>query len=155
MRTIRETLAAQPLFAGLDGDTLDLLAGCARHQRLKSGARITVEGQPAGTFHLIREGRVGLGVYAPERGLVTVETLGRGQVLGWSWLFPPYRWHLDAAAVGPVATIEFDGVCIRGKCDANPELGYQMMKRFSGLLDEHVRAMQLRLLDVYTRGPGD
>lgn len=151
MRTIRETLAAQPLFASLDEATLDLLAGCARHHRIRAGARIFAEGAPAGSFHLIREGRVAVGVFAPESGLVTVETKGPGQVIGWSWLFPPYRWHYDAEAIEPVATIQFDGLCIRDKCDADPRLGYELMKRFSALLDENLRATQLLLLDVYGR----
>ena len=151
MHTIRETLAAQPLFESLDDEILDLLAGCARHHRIRAGERILAEGAPAGTFHLIREGRVAVGIYAPEAGLVTVETKGPGQVLGWSWLFPPYRWHYDAEAIEPVATIQFDGLCIRGKCDADAHLGYELMKRFSALLDENLRATQLRLLDVYNR----
>ncbi len=153
MKSIMETLAAQPIFADIDESTLTLLAGCARHPRIHAGTRLFTEGAPATDFHLIREGRVALGIYTPHAGLVTLETRGPGQIVGWSWLFPPYRWHFDAEALEPLATIQFDGHCIRGKCDSDPVLGYDLMKRFSTLLDADLRSTHLRLLDVYHRAP--
>ncbi len=72
--------------------------------------------------------------------------------LGWSWLFPPYRWHLDAVARGAVAAIGFDGACLRGKCDADHELGYQLMGRLADLMLRRLIATRLQLLDVYAHG---
>ncbi len=76
-----------------------------------------------------------LETYFPARGPVTIETLEAGEVLGWSWLFPPYRWHLDARALTTVRATAFDGACLRGKCEADPALGYELMSRFAQVDD--------------------
>ena len=89
------------------------------------------EGAPAERFYLIREGAVALEVDAPGRGPLVIETLHEGDVAGWSWLFEPYRWQFDARATVPIATVAFDGACLRGKCEADHELGYQLMRRFA------------------------
>jgi len=70
-------------------------------------------------------------------------------VLGWSWLFPPYRWHFDAHATTVVRATAFDGTCLRGKCDADPALGYELTSRFAQTLIERLQWTRLRLLDVY------
>ena len=89
----------------------------------------------------------------PGRGAVIVETLARrATLLGWSWLLPPYRWHFDARALDPVRAIAFDGACLRGKCDADPALGYELMQRFAQVMVERLQATRLRLLDVYGHG---
>ena len=75
--------------------------------------------------------RVAIEVHAPTRGSLTIETIEPGEVVGWSWLFPPYRWHFDARAVSPVRATGFDGACLRGKCDDDPALGYDLMRRFA------------------------
>ena len=69
--------------------------------------------------------------------------------MGWSWLFPPYRWHLDAIAREPVAAVAFDAACLRAKCDEDHELGYQLMRRFAALMLGRLAATRLQLLDVY------
>ena len=78
-----------------------------------------------------------------------MDTLHGGDVLGWSWLFEPYRWHFDADAVEPVSTVAFDASCLRTKCDTDPRLGYQLAQRFARVMLERLQAARLRLLDVY------
>ena len=78
-----------------------------------------------------------------------IETLHDGDVVGWSWLFPPHRWHFDGRATAPTSLIAFDGACLRGKCDADHELGYQLMRRFAASIVERLQATRLQLLDVY------
>jgi hypothetical protein len=73
-------------------------------------------------------------------------------VIGWSWLFPPYRWHFDGRALSSVRATSFDGACLRGKCDQDPALGYELMKRFARVFSERLRGTRLRLLDVYGDG---
>ena len=90
-----------------------------------------------------------LEVDAPGRGPLIIETLHRGDVVGWSWLFEPYRWELDARARELTRVVAFDGACLRGKCEVDHELGYQLMRRFAASLTEGLEATRLQLLDVY------
>ena len=83
-----------------------------------------------------------------------IETIEAGEVVGWSWLFPPYRWHFDARALTPIRATAFDGACLRGKCDDDPALGYDLMSRFAQVMIERLQWTRLRLLDVYGDGRG-
>ena len=107
------------------------------------------DGDEANTFYVLRHGAVALETFVPARGPVTIETLETGEVLGWSWLFPPYRWHFDARALSLVRATAFDGACLRGKCEADPALGYELMSRFAQVAIERLQWTRLRLLDVY------
>lgn len=149
MRTIDRLLAESPVFAGLEPDQLAFIAGCAGNVGFRRGDRVFREGEPADTFWLIRRGRVALSVDVPGRGGVTIETIEAGEVLGWSWLFPPHRWQYDAWAAEDVRAVGFDGRCLRDKCDDDPALGYELMRRFGQVMVERLRATRVRLLDVY------
>lgn len=145
-------LAEIPLFQGLGPEALALIAGCASNVPFVEGAQIMRRGEPADVFYLLRHGSVVLETYVPGRGPATIETLEAGEVLGWSWLFPPYRWHLDARALTTVRTTAFDGACLRAKCQQDPALGYELMSRFAQVLIERLQWTRLRLLDVYGNG---
>lgn len=152
MLTIADAVAACALFDGLSMRHLEVVTGCGRFERFPAGFMVFREGQPADRFYVLREGSIALEVASPERGPLVIQTLGPGEALGWSWLFPPYRWHLDAVTRGAVAAIGFDGACLRGKCDADHELGYQLMGRFADLMLRRLMATRLQLLDVYAHG---
>lgn len=152
MLTALELVAASDVFAGLEPAHLALVAGCGRLARFDAGSFLCREGEPADAFHVLRSGRVALEIAAPGRGAIVIETLGPGDTVGWSWLFPPYRWQLDAVATEPVATVAFDGACLRGKAETDHELGYQLMRRFSQLTIQRLMATRLQLLDVYGHG---
>jgi hypothetical protein len=95
---------------------------------------------------------VAVELHHPPRGTALIETIEAGEVLGWSWLFPPYRWHFDARALLPVRATAFDGRCLRGKCADDRDLGYELMSRFAQILIDRLQWTRLRLLDVYGRG---
>ncbi len=149
MRTIDELIAATPVFAGLEPEQLELIAGCAVNERFDSDALLFRQGAPADRFFLIRAGSVALELDAAGRGTHVIETLGPGEVAGWSWLFEPHRWAFDGRAVEPTAVVAFDGRCLRGKCDADPALGYALMRRFAATIVDRLQATRLQLLDVY------
>jgi CRP/FNR family cyclic AMP-dependent transcriptional regulator len=149
MQTLEDLIAAAPLFDGLSGAQLGLIAGCGANERFAAGAELFREGGRADRFFLIREGSVALELDAPGRGTLVIETLQAGEVVGWSWLFEPYRWQFDARAREPIRAVAFDGACLRGKCEADHELGYQLMRRFAGSITERLQATRLQLLDVY------
>ncbi len=149
MQSLEDLISAAPTFQGLSPAHLRLVAGCARNERFDIGARIFSEGEPADRFYLIRQGTVALEVSSPGRGSVTIETLGSGEVAGWSWLFEPHIWQFDGRVVAPARVISFDGACLRGKCEEDHELGYELMLRFAGAVIERLQATRLQLLDVY------
>jgi CRP/FNR family transcriptional regulator, cyclic AMP receptor protein len=149
MRTIDELLAEAPAFEGMSREHLELIAGCAQNRTYTDGEYLMREGDPADTFFVIRHGRVAMEIFVPERGAVTIETIDDGDLLGWSWLVPPFRSHLDARALGNVHTVAFDAVCLRGKSDEDQALGYQLMRRFIPVIVERLQATRVRMLDVY------
>jgi len=146
---IAALVAEHPLLAGLPGDTIALVAGCARNVAVATGKLLLAEGEPADTLYLLRRGRVALEVHGPGRGLLVIETIGPGHAVGWSWLFPPYRWHFDARALEPVGAIAVDATCLRAKADADPVFGYALMQRVGAVVLERLQATRLRLLDLY------
>ena len=149
MKTIEALLGEVPLFRGLEPHELALLAGCASNVHFDVGTVLFQEGDPADVFYALRHGTAALELFVPARGAVTIETLEAGEVLGWSWLFPPYRWHFDAKALTAIRATAFDGACLRTKCQQDPELGYDLMSRFVQVLMERLQWTRLRLLDVY------
>lgn len=138
-----------PFFAGIEEGFCKLLCGCAKNVRFEAGQYLFHESDPANEFYLIRHGRVSLELHAPERGPVTFQTLGSGEVVGVSWLIPPYRWTYDAKALELVRAIAMDATCLRRKCETDHDLGYEMMKRFMPVLIQRLQATRLQILDVY------
>ena len=149
METIEATLRDVPLFEGLTPDELALIAGCGSNVRFADGDLLFREGDDASTFYLLRHGSVALEMFVPGRGSVTIETLEAGEVVGWSWLFPPHSWHFDARALSLVRATSFDGACLRGKCESDTRLGYDLMSRFAQVIVDRLQSTRLRLLDVY------
>ncbi|MGA2013513.1 MAG: cyclic nucleotide-binding domain-containing protein [Solirubrobacteraceae bacterium] len=153
MRTIDELIGEAETFAGLAQEHLELIAGCARNEHITSGTLLLRQGEPADRFYLIRHGVLALEVDAPGRGPLLIQTLQEGEVAGWSWLFAPYRWSMDGRAVTDCSVVGFDGACLRGKCEGDHELGYQLMQRFAANLVDRLQETRLQLLDVYGQTP--
>lgn len=151
MKDIRTELAEHPFFAGLAEADLDFIAGCGRNEAFREGTQIATEGSPADRFYLIRKGRVAIETYTPARKAMRLQTLEDGEILGWSWLFPPYQWNFDARALTDVRTITLDGRCLQDKCENDPRLGFELMKRFARIMTQRLRATRMQLLDVYGR----
>ena len=149
MKTVTQLLGEARFFDGLRVETIELVSGCASNVQFDPGTTIFREGEHADAFYLLRHGSVALETYVPARGAVMIETIEAGDVLGWSWLFPPYRWHFDARALTAVRATAFDGECLRGKCAADPALGYELVSRFAQTLIQRLQWTRLRLLDVY------
>ena len=148
-RIIRE----HPFFAGLDEGFISLVCGCTKNVRFEAGEHLFHEGGAADQLYLIRHGRVALEVAAPGRGALTFQTLSEGELVGVSALIPPYRWTSDARALDLVRAIAIDATCLRNKCEADHNLGYEVMKRFVPVLIGRLQATRLQALDLYgTRG---
>lgn len=146
---LAHVLADHPFFYDMRPNHLETLASCASVAEFTPGGRIFKEGGDADACYLIVEGDVALEITLPRRGQHVVTTLHGGDVLGWSWLFPPYRWSFDAQALTAVKTIRFDAAELREKKAEDAALGYELMQRFAEVLVERMQATRLQLLDVY------
>jgi CRP-like cAMP-binding protein len=142
-------LAEHTFFKDLKPEHIQLLAGCAMNVRFDEGAFIFRANNPADQFYIIRHGQVALEIHDIRRGPIRIETLGENDVLGWSWLFPPYRWHFDARAVSLTRAIALNAVCLREKCEKDHELGYDFLKRFATIIVDRLQATRMQVLNVY------
>lgn len=148
MQTIAQYLPSHPFFAGLDDRALDLMAGCATNAHFHPGQFLFREGRPADTFYVVRHGLIALEFRGPT-GSVVIDTADEGDVVGWSWLVPPYRWTFDARAEDETSVISFDGACLRGKCENDPALGYALLQRVVQVMGARLQSARVRLLDLY------
>ena len=149
METLQNLLAEHPFAQGLEERYLALLTSCASNVRFEAGRVIFREGEEANQFYMVREGNLAVELHAAERGAMTVLTVGSGEVLGWSWLVPPYRWNFDARALEPTRAIALDGKCLRTKAEQDHDLGYELLKRVAQIMEERLHATRLQLLNVY------
>jgi len=147
-----DLVAEQPFFKGLSRHLIEMLADSILEMRFKPRDWIYQQGESANRFYLILEGKVLIESEAKERGMVPVRTLGPGDDVGWAWLFPPYRMHFSARAVDSTRTIFFYGTRLREKCEANHELGYQLMKRVAEVVVRNLNATQQLLLECTGTG---
>ena len=153
METLGPILSEHPFVKGLDPKQIELITGCASNVRFEDGQIIFREGEEANHFYIIRQGQVTLQIYTPGRGSIIIDTLSDGDVLGWSWLIPPYQWRFDAVASLLTRAIALDGKCLRTKCEADHDLGYELLKRFSSIVEQRLESTRLRLLDMYDSNP--
>jgi CRP/FNR family transcriptional regulator, cyclic AMP receptor protein len=139
-------LAAHPFLRGMPDDRLSVLAEYACDVRFPARYRLFEDGGSATRFWLIQSGHISLDLHIPGEGPVVIETIGMGELLGWSWLFPPYRWAFGAVSATPVEAFEFDAPAVRGACAADLELGYEFSQRISRVLARRLQATRVRLI---------
>jgi CRP-like cAMP-binding protein len=151
-QTLERVLLEHPLLKGCQPKYIQLLVGCASNVRFNAGETILQQGQEANLLYLIRQGKVALEIPNSARGPIIVQTLGEGDVLGWSWAITPYRWHFDARAVELTRAVALDGKCLRDKCELDHDLGYEVMRRVTHVMEHRLQATRLQLLDVYGAG---
>lgn len=149
MQTLEPYLAEHPFLKGVEKRHVELLVGCGSNVRFDAGQYIFREGDEANEFYFIRHGKLALEIFRPHKGGIVVQTLQAGDVVGWSWLFPPHFRHFDCRAIELTRAIALDGTCLRNKCELDYQLGYEMMRRFAHLMEEELLALRLQVLDIY------
>jgi len=149
VQTLAEVIDELPALRSLSPAQRHTLSGCARNQVLSPGEEIMREGDAADAFYIVRAGGVAIVTQVPGRGEITIETLHAGDLLGWSWLVEPYRNAFGARALGATRVLALDGVCLRGKCEADPALGYALLKLLASVFAQRLRDTRVRLLDLY------
>jgi CRP-like cAMP-binding protein len=138
-------ITEHPFFRGLPPEHLSLLADCAMRSHFEKDERIFRSGDPANRFYLLQKGKVAL-ESATNGAATTLQHIGAGDVLGWSWLFPPYTWHFDARAVEPTDAIFLYGTRVRELCDSNHDLGYELMNRTANVLIDRLMSVRRELV---------
>jgi len=146
---LRLMIAEHPFFHGMDAPFLDVVSHKASERRFETGDLLVEEGNVADAFHLLQHGKVALEVTAPDRPRRTIQTIGRGEVLGWSWLVPPYRWAFDARALKPTHSIVLDAEVLRRALASHPEAGYKFVMRLLAVIAERLENTRLQLLDLH------
>jgi CRP-like cAMP-binding protein len=146
--TLRTVIARHLFFRGLTATHLDLLAGCARQIKFPGDTLIFRQGNIANRFYLIVDGCVALEADQPGHGTIRIQTLGTGDSLGWSWLFPPHIWRFSARTMKPTRAIVFKDIQLRAQFTANPSLGNELVKRMAQVVVERLQATQTQLVQI-------
>jgi CRP/FNR family transcriptional regulator, cyclic AMP receptor protein len=146
MEGLERIVREHSFFVGMKEDYTDTIAGCAKNARFEPGDYLFHEGDVADQLYLLRSGRVVLEVDTND-GQVALQTVGEGEIVGASWLVPPYRRGLSAKALELTRAIALDAACLRGKCEDNHDLGYELMKRFMPILIQRLRAARLQIFE--------
>ena len=149
MQRLEDILAEAGALRSLSPEHRATLAGCARLRVFPSGEYLLRAGQPADAFFVIRHGQVSVLTDVPGRGEVTLETLGDGELLGWSWLVPPYHTRFGARALDAAHVVEMDAACLREKCETDPALGYDLLRIVATVFVHRLEETRVRLLDLY------
>ena len=149
MTSVEQLLGEHPFFLGMREEQVKVLSGCATLARIEGGEFLFREGEMAKSFYVVRHGAVAVASITPHEGLVVIQTISDGDVLGWSWLLPPYRWHFGAYAIEPTSLVSLDATCVRKKCDNDPLFGYEIMRRFAQVMASRLEATHLQLMNVY------
>ena len=148
MKTVETVIAGHPFLRGLAPVHLRLLSDNAMRMSYDAGEIIFYKGDPANRFYLIEQGRVSLESPRRDQAPVVVQVIGPGDVLGWSWIFPPYDWQFDARAVEPTTAIFFYGTRLREQCDEDHDFGFEMMKRMTQVVIHRLQATRKQLLST-------
>ncbi len=150
MQKIKSFISTHPIFKGLSKSYLELILASSSEARFGPGDMIFREGEMANKFYIILQGRVAIeALMAPDRDPIIVLNIGENEVLGWSWLFPPHRWHFDARALTLTKAISIDGTKIRRQCEDDHDLGYELMKRFAKIIEQRLRSLRSQNPNMY------
>ena len=148
MRTVESVIMEHPFLKGLKPEHLRLLADNAMRMHYEPGELIFRQGHPANRFYLIEQGSVSLESPRRDEPPVAIQIIGPGDVLGWSWLFPPYSWNFDARAIEPTTAIFLYGTRLLEQCEENRDFGYEMMKRMASVVIHRLQSTRKRLLEA-------
>ena len=146
---IEKYLSTHEFFSGLSPEFIGFLARCASEQQIEPGQVLFQQGERAHRFYLIRNGSISIEVPAITGPTLKVQSLGASQILGWSWLIPPYKWSFQAKAEAQTALFAFDGDAVLARCEEEPKFGYALLKRFASLMAERLGVARQRMMDQW------
>lgn len=142
------SILEHPFLQGLSAHHLRILGDCARQSHFEPGALIFCEGDPADRFYLIQKGKVVLESRSQDKSHAAIQTIEAGDVMGWSWMFPPCFWHFDARALEATDAMYIVGNLLRDECESDHDLGYELYKRMAQVMLQRLQATRRRLLHL-------
>lgn len=146
IHSLDDMLPRHPFLKGMKPEHLETMAACAMQTRFEERQSIFREGDSANRFYLIQEGRVIMETDAEEGSVIPIQIIGPGDVLGWSWLFPPYYWQFDARALEPTKALFFYGSRLREYCEQDHDLGYELTKRMAAVVVKRLQATRRQMI---------
>ena len=153
MKAIEDFLKEHPFFRDLDALYIHSIAGYGRTIEFAPQETVFREGENADQFYAILHGKVAIDIHGSHRGPITIQTIHAGEIFGWSWLIPPYRWRFDARAVEATGAIVLDGKALRAECEKDHQLGYELFKRFAQVISKRLEHTRIQMLDLYCETP--
>jgi CRP-like cAMP-binding protein len=144
-----EYLSAHEFFSEFSGDSLKFLCECASIREINKGQILFRQGEKADKFYVVLNGRISIEMPAIMGPTLVIQTLGENQVLGWSWLIPPYKWNFQTEAAEDSKLLQFDGAAILAKCEKEPAFGYEVLKKFAGLMSVRLNAAPQKMMDEW------
>ena len=148
-QAIAEYLSDHEFFSELSVDIIKLLCESVRSLEIKKGEVLFRQGEHADKFYIVRNGRVSVQIPAIMGPTLEVQTLSTNRILGWSWLISPYQWRFQAKAEEDSTLLEFDGAAILARCEQDPKVGYELLKKFAALMAERLEASRQKLMDEW------
>jgi len=148
MNGLHEAITNHAFFHGIKPEYRSIVTDGAKEVHFKVGDVLFREGDPANEFYLIETGKIALEAHEPANGTVLVQTLGAGEALGWSWLFPPFRWHFQARAIEPTTAICLNGAHLLITTERDHDFGYELMKRVAQVVIHRLQATRKQLLGL-------
>ena len=150
MESIDQTLIDHPFFRNMDAKYVDVFASAARREKYREGTFLFREGDTADRIYFVQRGQVAVEIHAPPQGTVSIETVGPGEVLGWSWAMPPFRKSFAARCVTDMEAVVIDATAIREAMRDDHELGYEVLSRLVTIIAHRLQATRLQLIDIYS-----
>jgi hypothetical protein len=142
-------LRENSIFSDLDAEELEFLASAAVVEHMGAGHVVFRHGERAKCFYLLLKGEISIEIPAIEGPTLFLQHLKPGQVLGWSWLIPPYQWSFMARAEQEVDVLRFDGATVLARCESDPEFGYHVLRAFSAMMSERLGHARRRIMDEW------
>ena len=148
-QSITEYLSAHEFFSEFSDDSLKFLCECSSTREIKKGQILFLQGEHADKFYVVRSGRISIQMPAIMGPTLEIQTVDEDQVLGWSWLISPYRWNFQTKAEEDSELLQFDGAAILARCEQEPKFGYELLKKFAGLMSVRLNAARQKMMDEW------
>lgn len=149
-KSVKQVLAAAPVFSGLSEEYVDRLAAHAAEIQVENGTCLFRGGDPARHFYMLIDGEISIEIPAVTGPTLRVQRISPVRVLGWSWLLPPFKWSFNARAEADSRLLEFDGEAVLADCESDPAFGYEVIKRFSALMAERLDAAHRKMMEQWS-----
>ena len=144
-----EYLSAHEFFSEFSDDVLKFLCECSSTREIKKGQILFRQGEHADKFYVVRNGLISIQMPAIMGPTLEIQTLGKDQVLGWSWLISPYQWNYQTKAEEDSELLQFDGAAILARCEQEPKFGYELLKKFAALMSDGLNAARQKMMEEW------